>query len=51
MTLGRPAIQALQNRWDNAIAEGMEPEAIPIVFPNTIGKHQMRSDWGTLRSS
>jgi len=24
----------------------MEPESIPIVFPNTVGKHQTRSGFG-----
>ena len=35
--------EALQNRLRKAIDEGMETEAIPIVFPNAVGKHQTRS--------
>jgi len=43
IVLGGPALEALHNRRKKAIDEGMEPDAIPIVFPNTIGKHQTRS--------
>ncbi|MDA0658602.1 MAG: tyrosine-type recombinase/integrase [Planctomycetota bacterium] len=43
ITLGRPAIEALRNRRRKAIEEGMDPKAIPVVFPNTIGTHQTRS--------
>lgn len=42
ITLGQSEVEALSRRCEKAIAEGMEPDAIPVVFPNTVGKHQTR---------
>jgi integrase len=39
VTLSTEAVAALQRRREKAIAEGMEPEEIPIVFPNIRGGH------------
>ena len=42
ITLGQSEVEVLSRRCEKAIAEGMEPDAIPVVFPNTVGKHQTR---------
>lgn len=38
------AIQALKNRRVKAIEEGCHPDHVPVVFPNTLGKHQFRGE-------
>ena len=38
------AVQALKNRRRKAIDEGCHPDHVPIVFPNTLGKHQFRGE-------
>ncbi|MCA9113957.1 MAG: site-specific integrase [Planctomycetaceae bacterium] len=41
------AIQALRDRQKKAIDEGCPPDAIPIVFPNTEGRHVARTLLGS----
>jgi integrase len=54
--LGGEAVEALQRRLEKAKAEGMEPELVPIVFPNSVGKHLHGSNfdrriWHPLRKA
>lgn len=37
--------EALQNRLRKAKEEGFTPELVPIVFPNTLGRHQRGSNF------
>lgn len=45
VSLGAEAVQALQSRLNKAIAEGMEPDVVPIVFPSTTGTHLLQSNF------
>lgn len=44
VSLDDTAIQAFKSRRRKAIAEGMKPEHIALVFPNTDGKWQSRGE-------
>lgn len=45
VSLGSEAIAALQRRLDKAKSEGMDPELVPIVFPNTLGGYLRGSNF------
>lgn len=45
VTLTSGAVQALQDRLQNALDEGFHPDEVPIVFPNQIGGHMRFSNF------
>ncbi|HBC61445.1 MAG TPA: hypothetical protein DC058_09525 [Planctomycetaceae bacterium] len=45
VSLGSEAIAALQRRLDKATEEGMDPQLVPIVFPNTLGGYLRGSNF------
>ena len=45
VSLGSEAIAALQRRLDKAKSEGMDPELVPIVFPDSRGGYLRGSNF------
>lgn len=45
ITLGKQAIQAIQNRLKKAFNEGFDPREVPLVFPDSQGGYLWGSDF------
>jgi len=45
VTLGSEAVAALERRLKKACDEGMTPDVVPIIFPDTIGGHLRGSNF------
>lgn len=45
VSLGTEAVAALQRRLDKAKQEGMDPELVPVVFPNLLGGYLRGSNF------
>ncbi len=45
VTLGQVAADALKSRLKKALEEGFDPSEVPVVFPNTLGRHERSSNF------